>query len=365
MKIAEIGEFGLLDRLEALLSGSCAGNRKPGTSQNCFAPETKIAGMGDDCSIIPEADGTLRLVTVDMLVEGIHFIPDTDPFLLGLRAMAVNLSDIAAMGGRPAEAYICLAIGRETPVEWIETLYRGFAESAGRWGFSVMGGDTSSTGGPAVISITMVGFAKAGRVKTRDAALPGDIICVTGTLGDSAAGLEILQCLSTDMAATLVRRHLEPKPHIAEGQWLASRPEVGAMMDVSDGIASDLLRILDRSGRRLQIGKNLMLGAIVDLDALPVSHDLAAYCQAKGIDPAALAVGGGEDYCLLATVRPEAWESVSAGFAAQFGRPLYRVGTIIESHCEGCGAIGEKIEYRRAGARVEPLAAGWDHFNQV
>lgn len=444
LKLGDIGEFCLIDRLDAILSGRTVQSTPAGTpggrrpSQAIFGGLPQAAlGIGDDCSVVPcepfalaRPDGpdcgapAVRLVTADMLVEGVHFLPRADPYLLGLRAMAVNLSDIAAMGGFPSEAYVSLALSGETPVEWIEGLYTGFAAGAEKWGFAVLGGDTSSITGPIVISIAMIGFARTGLIKTRNSALPGDAIFVTGCLGDSAAGLGLLQAGSTaetagskeetagackkttlprkkiltgqyhnthgpvppvlhpDAHATLVRRHLAPVPHLAEGQWLAARSEVGAMMDSSDGIASDLLRILEQSDRRraaADADHGVCLSAEIDLAALPVSPELASYCAATDADLQALATAGGEDYCLLGTVRPQAWDSVSAGFEARFGRPLYRIGTITEVRCRDCGEVcGTKpdggkemagmpashchIAYFLGNVRVGPPGAGWDHF---
>jgi thiamine-monophosphate kinase len=333
VKVTEIGEFGLIRRFSPPFLASLAAGE---------------LGIGDDCAVLPQADGTVLLATTDMLVEDVHFlrraIPPAD---LGWKSLAVNLSDLAAMGGAPHAAFLSLALPREVEVEWVDGFFAGLRELADATGTELLGGDTTSSPDRIVVNIAVLGSARPERVKLRSGARPGDAVCVSDFLGDSGGGLALVLAGSTPAdadEAVLLRAHNRPRPHLAEGTWLAARPEVRAMMDVSDGVDSDLRRIGERSH----------CGARVDLARLPVSPALARVGARRKWDVDRLAAAAGEDYCLLLAVDPGALEALAAGFVAAFGRPLAVIGAITGEP--------EAVRYERAGREAVLHGHGFDHF---
>ncbi|MFC1642323.1 thiamine-phosphate kinase, partial [Myxococcota bacterium] len=290
--------------------------------------------------------GELRLLTTDLLVEGIHFLRDAlSPFELGQKAMAVNLSDIAAMGGWPLDALVSVAVPASLPVEELDGLYEGLKAMAARFEVNLVGGDTTGSPGPWVINLAVTGQVEKDRILYRSGAREGDWLFVTGFLGDSRGGLEALlsgRRSASPEAAELVRRHHGPLPHLREARTLAFSGLAHAMLDLSDGLASDVRRLCDRSS----------VGALIEEDRLPLSPELVTYCSAWGRDARAMALQGGEDYVLLVAADPRLAEHV-----ADTGMPLHRVGRIVER-----GRLG----LERSDGSVVPLEpVGWDHFRSV
>ena len=278
----DIGEFELIGRISAASA----------------VPEG-MTGIGDDCAILPQKSGRDTLVSTDMLVEGVHFLlSDVSPADLGWKSAVVNISDIAAMGGRPVATFLSLALPAGVNSAWADSFIGGYTSACSRFGAPLLGGDTSSSPDRVCINVTVLGECPSGRALMRSGARPGDLVCVTGCLGDSAAGLKvILEGLERSAdAAALVQRHYRPVPRVSEGLALAACPGVHAMMDISDGVASDLGHILDASG----------VGADLEASSLPLSSELRSLCALKGWDPLPLAAGGGEDYELLFTMAPDA-----------------------------------------------------------
>jgi thiamine-monophosphate kinase len=332
MRIPDLGEFGLIARFSPpFLKGLGRGT----------------TGIGDDCAVIPWTAKASLLVTTDMLIEDVHFlrakIPPAD---LGAKSLAVNLSDIAAMGGAPRSAFLSLGLPADLDVAWVDGFFRGLGRLARRHRVSLLGGDTTRSRGPIVINVVVLGTAAPGRIKLRSAARAGDVVAVTGTLGDSGAGLRVLLdgiSVGRD-ERPLVAAHHRPRAHLEEGAWLARRPAVRGLMDVSDGIDSDLRRILEASGR----------GARVDLEKLPLSPSLFAVCRRLSWSPLDFALAGGEDYCLLTTIGRSAFAATAAAFRRRFGRPLFEIGRITGSP----GAL----DYRLHGRPKEIRSRGFDHF---
>ncbi len=259
-----------------------------------FPAPDGILGIGDDCSVIPQRDGTDTLVSTDMLMEGVHFLfDDISPEQLGWKSAAVNLSDIAAMGGRPTGSFLSIAIPGSVSGDWVEGFINGYRDISGRFGVPLLGGDTSGSSGGICISVTVLGECIHGGAILRSGAKPGDILCVTGTLGDSAAGLKaILEGRRRDGAVeSLIYAHYHPVPEVEGGLSLASTGLVSSMMDISDGVASDIRHIMEESG----------VGAKIHTDRIPLSEDLLKACSLFGWDPLSLALEGGEDYHLLFT----------------------------------------------------------------
>jgi len=333
VKVTELGEFGLIRRFSPPFTAALAAGE---------------LGIGDDCAVLPQPDGTMLLVTTDMLVEDVHFLRRAiAPADLGWKSLAVNLSDIAAMGGTPHAAFLSLALPRDVEVEWVDAFFAGLKELADATGTELLGGDTTRSPERVVVNVAVLGRAAAGRVKLRSSARAGDVACVTGFLGDSGGGLELVVAgrgATGDDESALLRAHNRPRPHLAEGVWLAGRPEVTAMMDVSDGIDSDLRRIGERS----------RCGARVDLDRLPVSPQLARVGARLGWDVTRLAAAAGEDYCLLLAADPGGVAGLAGEFAAVFGRPLVAIGTFTGEP--------EAVRYEVGGKEANLAGHGFDHF---
>lgn len=273
-----------------------------GHIREMFGTPADMLGIGDDCAVIPQ-DGNLEtLVSTDMLVEGIHFLPDASPYELGWKSAAVNISDIAGMGGTPVGSFLSMALPRTLKDSYILDFLHGYKDLSDRYGCPLLGGDTTSSPDRLCISVTVIGSCPRGKSVKRSGALPGDLICCTGTLGDSAAGLKILLGEVRSGSGSLIRRHCSPLPRIEEGLALA-QAGVHAMMDISDGIGSDIRHILEESG----------CGAVIDTRALPVSDELREFCDANGLDTRDLALEGGEDYELLFTLAPETEAQLKVG----------------------------------------------------
>ena len=279
--IGELGEFGLVSRI---------GKR--------FSVPRGMTGIGDDCAVIPQKSGMDTLVSTDMLIEGTHFLrEDADPYDLGWKSAAVNLSDIAAMGGKPVATFLSLALPAGTDTAWVDAFIDGYRYVSAVLSCPLLGGDTSASPDRICINVTVLGECASGKAMTRRGAMYGDFIYVTGTLGDSAAGLKvILEGKERDEdAERLIRRHYRPWPRVKWGQALAGIEGVHAMMDISDGIGSDLNHILEASGG----------AAEVIVSALPMSAEMVRVCAREGWDPWECAINGGEDYELLFTAAPD------------------------------------------------------------
>lgn len=306
MELRQLGERGLIHRIQ--------------TSFSSPARSGLILGMGDDAAVIRIAPGKYLLLTTDLLVEDVDFDLALSSYdQIGYKALAVNLSDIAAMGGLPRYFLVSLAMPPWTSVSAVDQLYRGMHRLAKRFEVALIGGDTSSSRRGLFLNLVVAGEIEPARLIRRAGARIGDQIFVTGTLGDSRAGLEILksqasrhtshvtrqkkragkrvtwdlQRATQDVeCATLVNRHLYPVPRLREGQFIASRGFATAMMDLSDGLASDLRRLCESS----------RVGAVIDLASLPVSSSLSRYAKMRGREPSEYALPGGEDFELLFTV---------------------------------------------------------------
>lgn len=269
-----------------------------------FPTPEGIKGIGDDCAVIPQKGGQETLVSTDMLVEGSHFLlEDIDARRLGWKSAAVNFSDIAAMGGSPVGSFLALALPGNLPDGWTERFLDGYREISEKYGFPLLGGDTTASKDRLCICVTVLGKAPEGGSLKRSGAKPGDLVCMTGTAGDSAAGLyAILHSIPReDEVPHLINRHYSPTPRIEEGIILAGTEGVHSMMDISDGLGSDIRHIMEESG----------VGVEIDLDSVPLSQELRSFCSRLDLDPRDFAADGGEDYELLFTVDPAAEASLN------------------------------------------------------
>ena len=297
-------------------------------------------GIGDDCALLTIPDKQTLAISTDTLVCGRHFLPDIDPADLAYKALAVNVSDLAAMGADPA--WLTLALTLPSVDEaWLEAFSDALFDQLNYYDMQLIGGDT--TAGPLSMTLGIHGFVPAGRALKRSGAKPGDWIYVTGTPGDSAAGLAILQNRLTVADASdadwLVKRHLRPTPRVLHGQALRDR--ASAAIDLSDGLTSDLGHILKASG----------VGARVELDAFPLSEPLR-----RNVEPEQAlrwALAGGEDYELCFTV-PELNRGTLDVALNNLGAPFTCIGQIV--------AESEGLQFIRNGALVALDWKGYDHF---
>ena len=338
------GEFGFIDFIK----------------EHFKAPDG-VTGIGDDCAVLPiwpirsypawqwrkmenmpgvtfPTDSGELLVSTDLLMEGVHFLrEESSPEDIGWKAAAVNLSDIAAMGGSPVATFLSIALPKDVQGEWAERFIKGYAEISDLFDVPLLGGDTTSSLRDLAINVCVLGRCPSGKAIKRSGARPGDVIYVTGPLGDSAAGLQaILNNLErTEDVAALIHRHKRPIPRLRAGTDLIDTGVVGAMMDISDGIASDLRHILKASG----------VGAEVDLARLPISEELASTCKKYGWDALELAAGGGEDFELLFTAPAE--------IASMVDFPIYPIGKIVE---------GSELQWVNCGVQSDFDATGYKHF---
>jgi len=330
VKLRDLGEFGLL------------------ASLGLFAQPlpTGWVGPGDDAAVLP-APGASLLFTADLLVEDVHFrMSTTSPEDLGYKAVAVNASDVAAMGGRPLAFTVSLAAPPALDASWVDHLYAGLAQGASAFGCPLAGGDTSSAP-QVVLSVALVGTAPPPGAILRSGARPGDDLFVSGTPGESALGLRLLDAgvpLDTPERRHLVRRHLRPAPRLALGATLGEQGIASALIDVSDGLLQDLGHIIRASG----------IGAEVWLERLPVSAALTVEAGRLGLDPAELLLTGGEDYELLFSAPPPHRPGIFAAGRCT-GTPLRRIGRMTE-------APSLRLLYRGEPAPVPPVG-GFDHFS--
>ncbi len=315
-----------------------------------FAPIAGPGGLGlvDDAGLLRPARGYEIVVTADALVAGVHFFPDDPPGSIARKALAVNLSDLAAKGAKPEGFVLALALPKGWTESWLAAFAAGLKQAADAGGCPLIGGDTVSTPGPLTLSITAFGSVPAGRMVLRSGAKPGDVLAVSGTIGDGALGLKVhgtaapswVAGLSERHRAALTDRYLHPQPRLRLAAALQAH--ASAAMDVSDGLVGDLAKLLKASG----------LGAEVDLDAVPMSEAARAAIMA---DPALaeLAWTGGDDYEILCTASQGEFPALAEAALAA-GIALTVIGTVTDT----TGAIAY-----REGGRVRDFAAGsFAHF---
>ncbi len=297
-----------------------------------------VLGVGDDCALLQPPSGKELAVTTDTLVEGVHFSPGTDPEALGHKALAVSLSDLAAMGAKPLWALLAITLPTADP-EWLAPFSRGFLDLAHGHGVRLVGGDT--THGPLSITVTLHGTVTPGRALRRTGARPGDRIYLTGTLGDAGVGLLIRQGLyqAPSGGEALLQRLDRPQPRLAAGRALAGI--ASAAIDLSDGLLADLGHICENSG----------VGAELQTARLPLSPSVREYLE-RGGDWGAV-VAGGDDYELCFTVPPDR-ESLLATTGRGCDCDLTRIGVITAESGVHCRLPdGREPELRRPG---------YDHF---
>lgn len=337
MRVRDIGEFGLIDRIAHHL---------PPPS------ERVVVGIGDDVAILRTEPSRYLMATCDIQVEGVHFLRERiTPQQLGRKVVAINVSDIAAMGGEPRSLLVSLVLPKHEDVAFVDGLYEGMREECARWGVEVIGGNMAHSRDGVIVDIFLLGEVEPQCLLTRSGARVGDLVLVTGTVGDSGAGLELV--LNPDLACAeehrraLLERHLTPIPRLPEGRAIAGTGWATAMIDISDGLASDIGHICERS----------RVGVLLYADQIPVSEHARALAQAVETDVLRWALFGGEDYELLFTAPPEHASALAQRVAQQTATPVSVIGEITPAEAG--------IKLRQTDGTVTPLhKGGWDHFRQ-
>lgn len=332
-RISGLGEFGLIDRI----------------ADHVVVSESVITGIGDDAAVTVLSPGMQLLTSTDMLLEDVHFRRSWhDPYRLGRKSLAVSISDIAAMGGMPRWALLSLSLPAEFPLDFLDAFTRGFLDMAAGHGVSLIGGDTCASRSGLVISVTIMGEQLPGRVIRRSGARPGDEIWVTGTLGDAALALTLLEqgappgC-PAEAHAYLESRLLDPTPRSAAGRALADAGLASAMIDVSDGLQADFGHISRISG----------VGGMLWLDRLPTSAAFRSVASRMPLFPHHLVLGGGEDYELAFTASPDNHEKV-AGLMKNCGIEVTAVGIV--TNCSEVAVITSD------GSPFSSQLSGFTHF---
>ena len=343
--VKDIGEFALIEHIANVLGSSAYG-----------VGQGVIRGIGDDTAVLQQAPGVRLLASCDMLVEGRHFdLSYFTPGQIGWKALAVNLSDIAAMGGRPRWALVSLALRPDLTVGFVEDLYLGMAELAEQHGVVIVGGDTCSSPDRLVIDVSILGEASRYEVAYRSGAREKDMILVTGYLGQAAAGLAHLKKKEAipplDGLDVLHQAHLAPVPRVREAAELMRSGLVGAMNDISDGLTWELHEIIQASG----------CGARIWVERLPIDKATVHLARQLGVDPLDWALNGGEDFELLLTVKggkgfPLKVKSLSHAVKRVTGTPLSVIGRIMPQP--------EEMSIVRPDGKIENLKpGGFNHFS--
>jgi len=334
MKVSELGEFGLINLLAELVNDS--------RDKQFSSWQQLIIGIGDDAAAW-QGDASTQLATVDSLIQDVHFSLGVTSWKdLGWKAMATNLSDIAAMGGIPKYALVSLALPGYTEVDAVITLYQGMIELAQQFEVAIVGGDVNRAS-LVVITVTILGSIgnRDSRILTRSAAVPGEQIAVTGYLGTAAAGLEMLTKelqFAPEATACLARAFQHPLPRIAEGRLLIKHG-VKTAIDISDGLISDLGHVCEAS----------QVSARIEVDRVPIEPEVRANFSDKSLE---LALAGGEDYELLFTGSPEVVAQVKEAASC----PITVIGEIVADK------RGEVTLVDRQGNPFHLDKTGWEHF---
>lgn len=337
-RVEAIGEFGLIARLTTGLE---------------TRPDV-VLGVGDDAALLDVGPDMLLVATCDAQVEGQHFLSSiATPQEIGHKTLAVNASDIAAMGAEPLWALISLLLPADTSVHRLDGIYDGIHSLGRRLGIAIVGGNVSGTDGPLTLDMTLLGRVARGRACRRSGGKPGDMLVVTGTLGAAAAGLlafttardaNLFEHVAPDVVERARTALAAPMPRVAEGRALAATGVVSAMVDVSDGLTADLGHLCVASG----------VGAMIDAEALPIDAATAAVGEAYGRDPLDLALSGGEAYELLFSAPPAAL-NIALDAIHSVGGSASVIGRLTEA-CEGMRLRSEDGTLRA----LEPQ--GWDHL---
>lgn len=340
MELKDIGEFALINRL---------------TKNITLDKEIVIVGVGDDVAVIKTKVEKYLLLTCDILIEGTHFTKGTiTPYQLGKKVVAINISDIAAKGGIPKQALISIGFPKDTKVVYVEEIYRGIKDQSKKFNIDIVGGNTALSKYKIFIDLFLVGEIKPDLLLLRSGAKPGDKILITGNLGDSSAGLKIIENRDLKLEdikfekkykIKLKQAHLSPNPRLLEGRIIAKSNLANSMMDISDGLSSDLAKICEASN----------IGAIIWEEKIPVSKETLAFAKSIGKSPFDFALHGGEDYELLFTTPKENADIIIQKIQSKTKTKVTEIGEIKDRK------FGIKI-VKTNGRMVLLNTYGWNHF---
>lgn len=292
-------------------------------------PHHGFEPIGDDCTVLSMGDEAL-VMTTDMLIEDVHFLRfASSAEEVGHKSLMVNISDVAAMGAKPVATLLSIALPESAQGEWAERFMRGYHEASQLEGVALVGGDTTASKDKIAINVVAIGRAPMKNIKRRSEAKVGDVVAVTGKLGISSKGL--VDIMFGDLNTAAAKHHRLGQARTAEGAWLGARSEVHAMMDISDGIASDIKHIMELS----------KVGAEIHIDKIPTDYDIR------------FATTGGEDYELLMTVDSASFDTLAEEFAKATGTTLTKIGIITE---------GDTLTWLDNGTPTELELKGFTHF---
>ena len=334
MKIKKLSEFSLIDRISHRF--------------NKYGKDI-VKGIGDDAAVIKFNKNTHLLYTCDALVSGVHFNPEySTPYEIGRKAAAINISDIASMGGKPKYLLVSLFLPKNTTEKFIDELYKGLNKECDLYDINIIGGNISRNN-RFIIDLFLVGEVSSDRVLFRSGAQVGDMVLVTGTLGDSAAGLKLLKNRQLNISQLekkrLVSRHLTPSPRIREGAVISQLKKANSMIDISDGLSNDLSHICDES----KVGTRLFI------DRIPVSDAAKKVAKLTGRSFIDLAINGGEDYELCFTVPKRYADNISRHIEKETSVKVTIIGEIIPK-LQGRWLINNQ------GEKFPLTPKGWDHL---
>ena len=332
-RLAEIGEFGLIQTLARGLS-------QPG--------KEVVLGIGDDAAAVDIGEGRYLLATCDIQIENIHFTRHWfTPEQIGWKAAAVNLSDIAAMGGTPRYALVSLAATPDFESDFLVQVYEGLDACLSRFGACIIGGNTSRTDAGLILDVTLLGEVVCNRMLTRNGAAPGEVLLVTGSLGGSRAGLMLLSgqvhVSDESIREEALIRHRRPFPRIEEARIIAARGGT-ACMDISDGLLGDVRHLAKSSGIRV----------VINRDQLPISSAAAGVATALGTDPSELALQGGEDFELLFSLPRARVDALQMELLEKTGTQTTEIGWI---------EAGEGVFVTQKNSEMKSTNGGFDHFS--
>lgn len=335
MFVADLGEHAIIERIRQRARTAASG---------------VLVGIGDDAAVYEAARNAAEVITTDACVEGVHFdrafVP---PGAIGHRALAVNLSDLAAMGATPRLATLSLILPDRWPVADLDAFIDGFLALAERTGVTLVGGNVSRSPGPLAIDVTVIGHVHRRRILTRGGARPGDHVFVSGTLGAARAGLAICRAgaeSSSTTAGEAVARYLHPEPRVALGLRLGRNRAATAAVDLSDGLADGAWQLARASG----------LGLAIEADALPLAEEVRAWYTSRGQDAVREALAGGDDYELLFTISPRHGGRLRQALRGLHGLPVTRIGVVTRE---------PGVRLRGAAGHETPVEGGFEHFRSA
>lgn len=346
MEKNQFGEFDLIDLIDIPI----------------LNPESVLVGIGDDCAVLPYKDGLYQLASCDLLVEDIHFLRNhITPYQLGYKAVAVNLSDIAAMGGIPTHILLSVALPPNyTVTDWKE-LYQGVGDICKRYHVNLIGGDTTASSDKLIVNVTVLGLVQAEHLHLRKDAKPGDKVFVTGALGGSRAGLELVlhpnNAIAEELRTALLQCHHQPEPCCNEIAVLnkIAGTQLHALNDISDGLSSECYEIADASHCAI----------VLFADTIPIYHEAAQLAESLNVNAIDWVLSGGEDYQLIGTMDGESAEEICALYRAKTGNQITIIGSVVE----GNGVYLQSTEAKKSAVVLDEclciVKKGYDHFADV